>query len=656
MASGTVALRWFVKEGTIAVCKVTLLPTNVVVETQQGALLHDVIAQAGQQVVLPCGGQGRCGRCVVLVRQGAVRRRSTVRLDPSEVAQGYALACQTLVESDTTVEIPPQELVLKRPEGAAGAGKAAPMDVVCDHVRAPWVAKYHLRIAPPSLEDNTADWERLRRELASVAGLEELSANLPVLHGLARALRGAQWDVTAVVERGRWDSKNATARLLDVRSGDTTATILGLAIDIGTTSVVVYLADLASGKLLERASAYNGQIACGEDVISRIIYARRPGGLRHLQSLAVQTINGLVDEVLSRRKLRPEDVYVVTVAGNTTMTQLFLGLDPQHIRLEPYIPTIGQPLPVLAGELGLHVHPQASVDCLPAVGAYVGGDITAGVLRTGMSESETVSLFIDVGTNGEIVLGNADWLISCACSAGPAFEGAGVVSGMRATTGAIEEVWINPHTVEPTYRTIGGTAPRGICGSGMIALLGEMFMTGIIDKGGRLNRSLATRRVRVGQDGAEYVVAWASECEGMLRDLVITETDIQNLIRAKAAIYAGIAVLVGSVGLQLGDIEHVLIGGAFGQYIDVEKAIQVGLLPDMPWERFSYLGNTSVQGALLCLMCREERAKVAEIACKMTYLELSADNRFMDAFTQALFLPHTDVDSFPSVVHPKGIS
>jgi uncharacterized 2Fe-2S/4Fe-4S cluster protein (DUF4445 family) len=547
------------------------------------------------------------------------------------------------------VELPTERAPLPLPKGPSAAERLAPEVVLCDHARAPWVEKYALHIPPPSLSDNTNDFDRLARELARQYGIRGLTANLPVMRKLAQALRQANWQVTAVVERGTWDNPEGRPRLLDLVPGDATAQTLGVAIDIGTTTNVVYLADLRSGQLVDHASAYNAQIACGEDIISRIIYARRKGGLAHLQKLVLQTLNGLLEEILARQGRRPEEIYLATVAGNPTMIHLFLGLDPQAIRLEPYIPTVNHPLPVRAGELGLHIHPEATVDCLPGVGAYVGGDITAGVLRARLAEGDVVSLFIDVGTNGEIVLGNADWLISCACSAGPAFEGAGVACGMRAAEGAIEEVWIAPQTAEPTYRTIGNAPPRGICGSGMISLLGEMFITGVMDKSGHLNRNLATPRIRPGESGAEYVVAWAKETATQARDIVLTEADIQNLLRAKGAIYAGMSVLAQSVGLRLEDVERFYIGGAFGKYIDLEKAIQIGLLPDRPWECFEYLGNTSVQGAYLSLLCRDHRARVTEIANKMTYLELSADNTFMEAFTSALFLPHTDLDAFPSV-------
>jgi uncharacterized 2Fe-2S/4Fe-4S cluster protein (DUF4445 family) len=290
----------------------------------------------------------------------------------------------------------------------------------------------------------------------------------------------------------------------------------------------------------------------------------------------------------------------------------------------------------------------AVVDCLPGVASYVGADISAGVYSSGLDQTDLLTLFMDIGTNGEIVLGSREWLVTCACSAGPAFEGAGVLYGMRATTGAIDEVWINTSTHEPTFRVIGGGKPRGICGSGLISLLAEMFMTGVIDKGGNLNFDLNTSRIREGKNGAEYVIAWANESQ-YDQDIVITHVDIDNLLRAKAAIYAGFSVLARSVGVPLEATEQILIGGSFGKYINIEKSIQIGLLPDLAWDRFQFLGNTAIKGSYFALLDREVHQKIGDIASRMTYIELSADNLFYDAFTSALFLPHTDLTNFPSV-------
>ena len=630
-------------------CVVRLEPSDRTVSVPAGALLEEAISLAGLSVPLPCGGQGRCGRCAVQVRDGSVRRRSALRLSEDDIARGFALACQTLIESDVTVWIPPHEESVQRHEAGDRAEKAAPEVVLCEHPGLPWVARYQVILEPPSMGDNTPDLERLQRELARQHGLRDVRPTLTTLAKLPTVLREGEWTVTATVEQGDWIAPDGPYRLLDVLPGKADTRVLGLAVDIGTTGVVTYLGDLRTGELVAHASAFNSQIARGEDVISRIIYARQPDHGLELQERVLTTINTLVDEMLARENISPEEITLATVAGNTTMIHLFLGLNPQNIRLEPYISAAGRFPPVSAGRLGLHMHPDGLVDCLPVVGAYVGGDITAGVLRTGMHEEEPVTLFIDVGTNGEMVLGNADWLITCACSAGPAFEGAGATSGTRAITGAIEQVWIDQKSLEPTWTTIGDARPIGICGSGMISLLGEMMVTGVIDKSGRLAGNGSSERVRRTEDGPEYVVAWAAEADNEGKDIVLTETDIQNLLRAKAAIFAGAAVLCESVGLAITDVERVLIGGAFGKHIDVEKGIQIGLLPDMPWDRFTYLGNTSIQGAYLALTCRESRAQADELATKMTYLELSADNRFMDAFTSALFLPHTDESLFPSV-------
>ncbi len=635
-------------------CVVHLEPQNVDIVVPKGTLLHNAMEQAGVSIPLPCGGQGRCGRCLVIITEGAVRRRSSLRLSAEDIAHGYALACQTIVTDDISVEVPPSDQVVERVPGLARADKTGLEMEPCDHDAAPRVGVYRVRVTPPTLQDTASDMARLARDINHQHQIPDVTPSLYALRQLPGALRSTPWDVTALIERPDPDDPVTPPTLLDVwPSGARGDPVLGLAVDIGTTTVAIYLVDLHTRRVLDHEVAYNRQIACGEDIISRIIYSRQPGRRAELQTLVIDTMNTLIDTMLSRQGSDPENVIRVTVAGNPTMLQLFLAIDAQYIRLEPYVPVARHFAPVRAHEISLHVHPQALVDCLPVVGAYVGADITAGVLRSRMGDEDTLSLFIDIGTNGEMVLGNRDWLLSCACSAGPAFEGSGAASGTRAVPGAIEEVWIDPHTLEPTWRTIGDAPPIGICGSGMISLLGEMVTTGVIDKGGHVMPHATSSRIRAGEGGMEYIVTRA-ENAGIDRDIVITETDIENILRAKAAVYAGITVLAESVGLSMGDIERIMIGGAFGQHIDIEKAIQIGLLPDMPWDRFLYLGNSSVQGAYLALTCRQHRAMVDELADKMTYLELSADNRFMDAFTSALFLPHTNEALFPSVHSAPG--
>lgn len=602
----------------------------------------DAARTCGIDLDVPCGGQGRCGRCKVQIVAGKIDSPLTALLSNSHVEEGWVLGCQSIVRQDVTLLVPPRR-GRETPVSESRADRIAlPQD--WQGQLEPAVGAVAVAIDPPSLEDNTDDFSRLRRELGK-RGINNLQIELPVLRTLPDLLRDAHWQVTVQYDNVEHPDRH---RLISLEMADRSHRLFGAAVDIGTTTVVVYLIDLITGKLLEVASAYNEQISRGEDVISRIIYSLKGDNLKTLQQLVISTINDLLKQALGRAHVAPEEVLQLQVAGNTTMSHLFLGISPRYVREEPYIPVVNHYPPVKAGDLGIQVNPNALVLIAPGVGSYVGGDITAGVLSSEMWKTNKLTIFIDVGTNGEIVLGNADWLISCACSAGPAFEGAGVQHGMRAMRGAIEKVDIDRGDFEPNFRVIGDAAPVGLCGSAMIDLLAEMFLTGIIDKAGKIKLDLSTPRVRQGDHGAEYVVAWAGET-GEGRDIVITEVDINNLLRTKAAIYAGFSVLVNSVGVSLGDIQQVLIGGGFGRYINVEKAIQIGLLPDLPWETFRYLGNTSALGAYAGLVSREARAVIDEVAARMTYLELSADNRFMEEYISGLFLPHTNIAAFPSV-------
>jgi uncharacterized 2Fe-2S/4Fe-4S cluster protein (DUF4445 family) len=433
----------------------------------------------------------------------------------------------------------------------------------------------------------------------------------------------------------------------------------GIAVDIGTTTVSVWLVNLLSGEVVAQAAEYNRQISRGEDVISRIIYASKNGAEGEMRDLVLSSINTLIDRVCRKAtsnsafRIPHSEIMKATIAGNSTMMHLLLGIPAGSIRLSPFVTAVNHLPPFTARQVGLDLHPEAAVYCLPGVASYVGADISAGVLAAGLDETEKVSLFMDIGTNGETVLGCRDWLVACACSAGPAFEGAGVLHGMRATRGAIEEVWIDGRTHEPTCRVIGDAPPRGLCGSGLISLLAEMFLTEVIDRGGNFNSDLATDRVRRGEHGWEYVVAWG-ETSHNGEDIAITRVDVDNLMRAKAAIYAGFTVLAEAVGAPLDMVEEVLIGGAFGKYINVEKAVQIGLLPDMDWDRFRFLGNTAVSGAYHALLDWDAYRRIDAIADRMTYVELSADNSFYDAFTSALFLPHTDLTHFPTVARQIG--
>jgi uncharacterized 2Fe-2S/4Fe-4S cluster protein (DUF4445 family) len=627
--------------------------TDLSVSVPTGTLLTEAAKKAGVEIMQPCGAQGRCGRCALQVTTGDVRRRSTVRLSPEDIADGYALACQSIVEGDVTVLVPPQEKIERLLTTERSVAEVT-VPITYDPQRDQTIQRVTLQLTPPDMSDQTDDWSRLKTAFRGQANIQDAQPSLRLLRSLGTILRDSEWQVTAILDTDAWDRQDSPPRMIELHPRDQAEAkpLLGAAIDIGTTTVTLWLVDLDSGQVRAQVADYNGQIARGEDVISRIIYTGKDGGAEEMQALVLTTINNLVERACKRVKadppISPQDIVKATIVGNSTMLHLFLGIPAESIRLMPFITIVNQTPTYTAGDIGLNIHPDGTVDCLPGIASYVGADISAGVLSSGMDETDQITLFIDVGTNGEIVLGSREWLATCACSAGPAFEGAGVRDGMRATKGAIEEVWINGDTYEPSYRVIGGGKPRGICGSGLISLLAESFLTGIVDKGGNINTSLDTPRVLKGEHGWEYVVAWAEE-SAHGADITFTNVDIDNLLRAKAAIYAGFTVLAESVGIPLDLVEQVLIGGSFGKYINVEKAIEIGLLPDIPWDQYQFLGNTAVKGAYLALLDRNARQRVKDIASRMTYIELSADNTFYDAFMSALFLPHTDLSRFPSI-------
>jgi len=627
--------------------KITFLPDNVTISVDDNMNLFKAVKAAGLYVLSSCGGKGNCGKCKLVVKEGEVESgKSRSFLSQEETDRGYVLACLSRVKSDMTVEIPPEARMQAKHKIATGARTDALMKLMesaggCLESR---VSRIYLEMNPPTIDDNISDFERLRRALDQ-AGFEvsHLHMNYLMMSKLPRVLREANWKVTASVFH-----LGTVVEVLNLYPGHATEKRYGAAVDIGTTTVVVYLVDMTSGRILGNASTYNSQVKCGDDVITRIVYATERSGLRELQDLVVGNINSLLSELADKNKIPLSMIDYVVVAGNTTMTHLFYGIDPQYIREEPYIPAVTF-FPLIRGKsVGFKVDPQAIIYSMPSVASYVGGDISSGVLVSRIYLQDAVSLFIDIGTNGEIVLGNKDWLVTAACSAGPAFEGSGIKFGMRAMEGAIEEVEINPKTFDVNFRVIGDVKPIGICGSGMIDALAEMYLNGVIDQKGKIREEIGSKRIRKGESGLEYVLAWRVE-SAINKEIVITEVDLDNLIRAKAAIYAGFSTLLSHMGMKFTDVEKLYIAGGFGRYIDVERAISIGMLPDLPVDKFQFLGNTSIIGAYFALLCDRLRHEAEDIARKMTYIELSVSRSFMDEYLSALFLPHTDLNAFPTV-------
>jgi uncharacterized 2Fe-2S/4Fe-4S cluster protein (DUF4445 family) len=418
--------------------------------------------------------------------------------------------------------------------------------------------------------------------------------------------------------------------------------------DIGTTTIYGQVIDLISGDVLAEYGDFNGQISYGEDVISRIVYAEKPGGLQRLHSVVMNTINKVLGKIIKKSGIDHEDLSTITLAGNTTMTQLMLKINPGYIRRSPYVPAATLYPPTRAKDLGMAVGDHVSALVYPAVSSYVGGDIVAGVMGSGIYRTEKLTLYLDVGTNAEIVIGNRDWLACAACSAGPAFEGGGLKYGMRAEKGAIEDFSIDPLTYEPMIITIGHVRPKGICGSGLITMVATLFEMGIIDNLGKFNRDLETPRIRQADGVYEYVLAWKDETQ-IDRAVTLTEIDIENLMRAKGAIYSGCMTLLTEVGMGIQDIEHIILAGGFGTHVDLEKAMVIGLLPETNPDKVTFIGNGSLMGARMSSLTNRIRKDVVEVTKKMTNFELSDTTSYMDNYIAALFLPHTDINQFPKL-------
>ena len=438
--------------------------------------------------------------------------------------------------------------------------------------------------------------------------------------------------------------------ILNIEPGNTENKLYGIAIDIGTTSVVVCLVDLYSKEIIDKASSGNAQIKYGADVIHRIVYSTKKNGLKELRDAIVEeTLNPLLESVYTKNNIDKDNVVSLVVAGNTTMSSLFLGVYTDYLRQEPFIPPFLKSPKLIGKDIGLHVNDSAYVFLAPSVASYVGGDITAGVLSAGIWSSEENILFIDLGTNGEIVFGNKDYMMSCACSAGPAFEGGGISCGMRASNGAIEKVKINKDTLKPNLTTIGNDKPVGICGSGIIDLICQMLITGIIDRRGKIHRDIDNKRIRFNEhEIGEYVLAFKEEYD-LENDITVNEVDIDNFIKAKGAIYSGASVLIESLGMDFSVVDKVYIAGGIGNNLNIENSILIGLLPDIEREKFVYIGNSSLVGSYLALISKDAKNKLIDIGNEMTYVELSVYPTYMDEFISACFLPHTNIEQFPTV-------
>ncbi len=608
---------------------VHFLPDDIKAKASKGENLLDVAARVGVYIHASCGGDGVCGKCKVKIVKGNSPTEKGSKLTADERAEGYQLACNSSIGGDMVIQVPAKTkadgTALKRKPKTTRSISARSLDSLVGKWDVdPPVEKRFLTIDPPTSEDNVPDLQRLMRAIKKGCyDCEEPTYDHPaLLQDLPFILRQADWQVTVIMLRGK--RAEEPDRIIAVEPGNTTSKFYGIALDIGTTTLGGILLDLNTGKSLADASVYNSQIGYGEDVISRIIYSQRPTGLKDLQEKVVASINQIIASLCTKQGIATQDITYIMAAGNTVMSHLLMGLNPKFIRETPYVPICNQLPLARAAAIGIDAHPSVRLFLYPSVASYVGGDITSGVHACQMHKSPKITLFIDIGTNGEIVVGNNDWMICAACSAGPAFEGGGIKYGMRASAGAIENFHMDPDTLDPMIITIGHSKPCGICGSGLISIVAELLEAGVIDQQGKFNRKLNHPRIREGVDNYEYVLA-------------------------QGAMFAGYVSLLESVGMGFEDLDRVILAGNFGAYIDLERAISIGLLPDIDRELFFYLGNASLMGAQISLVDHKRFRERNQVSGLMTNMELSENPQFMNHYMASLFLPHTNMALFPSV-------
>ena len=616
---------------------ITFEPEGRRVRIALGTTIFQAASEAGVDIRSECGGKGICGKCRVIVQDknslSEVTAVETKHLSSSEIDSGYRLACQSLVRQNVEVVVPPESRI--------GAHKIQIIGLERPVSLNPLVTKFHLVLPKPTLSDVMPDFERLLECLKDAYGFERLEIDYNLLMKLPSVLRNANWDITVTA----WNDR----RIIAVEKRDTSNRLLGLAIDIGTSKIVGYIVDLAVGKTIGMGSIENPQAMYGEDILSRITFAMADDEkLEALQKLVVEGINEVIHRVCTEANVNPNDIYEATVVGNTAMHHLFLTIQPKHLALSPYTPAIRGPMNVYTKELNIKMNPNGIIHVLPVIAGFVGADAVADVLASGIYDLEELSLLIDIGTNTEIFVGNAADIISCSCASGPAFEAAHIKHGMKAATGAIEKVRIDPDSYEVEYETIDGAKPMGLCGSAVVDIIAGLLKCGIINRQGRFECNVTSPRLRILNGDVEFVLA-RSEETSTGEAVTITQKDMGEIQLAKAAIFAGCSILMRRKNVKIKDLDEVFIAGAFGSYINPENAKFIGLVPDVPTDKIRFVGNTAITGAKMALISKEARETAEMLSKKIRYLELATDPDFNQEFFEATFIPHKDLDRFPSI-------
>ena len=627
----------------------------VMVSTMVGENLLETARKSNVVIDAPCSGNGSCGKCRVKLLGGKLESRQTRHISDAEYAEGWRLACCSQVAGDVEILVPDIASAYRSRMKVADLSSPEEIRIFDDskekieEAGLPMENNIHIvkvKMDPPSLEDTMPDIERLIRALQEATGIQYIRVPYSVLRRLPDVLRSSDFEVQCVISQGK-----RHVFVYEVSGKDEDLIVGGLAVDIGTTTVSAVVVDMTNGKILAKASAGNGQIRFGADVINRIIESTKPGGQKKLQDAIVsETLNPMIQQMCRAAGISPRHIFRLAVAGNSTMNHLLMGINADPLRMEPYIPAFFKTNSFYASDINLNVHPDAHIIMAPNIGSYVGGDITAGTLVSLLWILPHFSLVMHMRANDELVFGNSDFMMSCACSAGPAFEGGDISCGMRATDGAIEACTIDKETMEPSFHIIGdeGQKPVGLCGSGIIDVIAELFRCGIISPKGKFIRE--GKRIKHDAYGmGSYVLAFEAEAEGT-KDVEITEVDIDNFIRAKGAIFSAIRTMLKTLDFDISMIEQVFVAGGIGSGINMKNAVGIGMFPDIPLECYHYIGNSSLCGAYAMLLSTKAERKVYELAQNMTYLELSTEPGYMDEFVACCFLPHTDSSLFPSVV------
>lgn len=620
-----------------------------------GDNLLEVARGANVAIDAPCSGNGACGKCRVQLKSGELESKKTLHISDEEYQAGWRLSCCSKISADVNVLVPDIASAYKSRMKVADLSSKEEIAIFenakSDIQLAGIELKNSLEVVDvlmdvPSLDDTMPDNERLTRALRKYLNINRVRIPYVVLKKLPDVLRENNFAVKCVIRATSDDMY-----VYDIFGKDEDVVIGGLAIDIGTTTVSAVLINMENGEILAKSSAGNGQIRFGADVINRIVESQKPGGQKKLQDAVIkETINPMIHEMCKSAKFPKDHIYRMCVASNTTMNHLFAGINADPLRTEPYIPAFFKTNSLFASDVGVDINKDAHIIMAPNIGSYVGGDITAGTLVSQIWNRPEFSLFIDLGTNGELVFGNSDFMMSCACSAGPAFEGGDISCGMRATDGAIEACTIDKETMEPTYKIVGdpGTKPVGLCGSGIIDVISELYICGIINPKGKFIRE--GKRIKHDKYGmGSYILAFEEEA-GSVKDVEITEVDIDNFIRAKGAIFSAIRTMLTSLDFDVSMIDDVYVAGGIGSGINMQNAVNIGMFPDIPIEKFHYIGNSSLTGAYLMLLSTPAEKKTYELAANMTYMELSTVPIYMDEFVGACFIPHTDTSMFPTVM------